>query len=35
MTVFEAIYLMISFGMFVVAFIALVVDLIILFRNKK
>ncbi|WP_442871546.1 putative holin-like toxin [Anaerosporobacter sp.] len=35
MTVFEAISLMISFGIFVIAFITLVVELMKLFHNKK
>ena len=35
MTVFEAISLMISFSIFVIAFITLVVELIKMFHNKK
>lgn len=35
MTVFEAISLMVTFGIFVIAFVTLVLELIKLFRNKK
>lgn len=35
MTVFEALYLMLTFGIFVVALITLVVELIKMFHNKK